>query len=133
MPDRWYANVNDLVGGWIVANVDESMANINMDFDPETGVRKAVVIAETSTEADALRIADLLNYSEDPTARGRALLFGLVGQWTELWHTSASFHAYVQVLALMLPKLIEQMALVCGAEQEAMAEAIAKAARGEDS
>lgn len=108
---EWYANVNDLVGGFIVANVDESLGNIEV----RPGVQ---VIAECNTEEDAMRIAGLLNYSEEPESHGQALLFGIVGPHVDLWHNSASFHAFLQMLLLMLPQIVNHLAKYATAEAE---------------
>lgn len=54
----WYAVINDLVGGWCVANVDLPLSAIR----PRTGER---VIGDFMTEDDARRVARLLNQEED--------------------------------------------------------------------
>jgi hypothetical protein len=61
----WYAQVNDLVGGWIVANKDLPLAEIDTRPEEYGGTMPdAYVIAECMCEPDARRIALLLNEEE---------------------------------------------------------------------
>lgn len=57
----WSAQVNDLIGGWIVTDraIPMSQHDFNKEgFDPS---KRGYVIAECMTETDARLIANLLN------------------------------------------------------------------------
>lgn len=58
----WSAQPNDLIGGWIVTNLPIPMSEIDTrswpKFDP---AKRAYVIAECFSHADAAVIADVLN------------------------------------------------------------------------
>lgn len=53
----WSAQVNDLVGGFIVTTYPYPAADHDFSYPPKSGY----IIAECITEADARRIAQLLN------------------------------------------------------------------------
>ncbi len=63
MKSRWTVQLNDLVGGWVVTDYPQSLAD-----HPRTpsggGLARGRVIADCVTEADAQRIAHLLNEDE---------------------------------------------------------------------
>lgn len=52
----WYANKNDLIGGWVVASKRAPLSQLDPELDQ--------VIAETGSYQDALAIADILNASK---------------------------------------------------------------------
>lgn len=58
----WYVNVNDLIGGWIVANVNLPLGDIDCRPPERGGTMPDVrIIADCNSREDALRIAYLLN------------------------------------------------------------------------
>ncbi len=65
MNEPWTAQVNDIIGGWIVTRYPRRLSE-HPYFSSRSPQRKNdVVIAECMTEADAQRIADALNKAED--------------------------------------------------------------------
>ncbi len=56
--ERWYAVVNDLVGGWAVATVDRPLSEI------DTKSRTVVVVADFVSEEAARYIATLHNLNK---------------------------------------------------------------------
>ncbi len=57
---EWSAQVNDLVGGWIVTDYPHPLSehDTRLEGDPR---RRGKVIADCVTHGDAVRIARLLN------------------------------------------------------------------------
>jgi len=56
MPETWYAQPNDLIGGWAVMNRDHSPGQLDRAADPD-----AREVCTFMSEADARRIAELHN------------------------------------------------------------------------
>lgn len=57
---KWYVNVNDMIGGWSVSNLDApaSEHDHRIDGDPN---KRSYVVADCMTEDDAKIIVHLLN------------------------------------------------------------------------
>ena len=56
----WYAVENDLIGGWLIANVDKPASQLNRDPDQDNGVSDTAV-ADYAWRADAEFICALRN------------------------------------------------------------------------
>lgn len=106
---RWSAQVNDLIGGWVVTDYPHPLS-----AHEEPGPGKVHVIAECTTEHDAKYVALLLNAHEAavmvPGEVDHMLRLALVGQRTEQYHMDAEFHAFVHLLAGILPRLVAEYA-----------------------
>lgn len=57
----WSAQVNDLVGGWVVTTYPHPLSEHDLRREGGDATRRGYCIADCMTLADALRIADLLN------------------------------------------------------------------------
>jgi hypothetical protein len=66
----WYAQVNDLVGGWIVTDLNKPLSEHDFrPFNHRNEENYGYVIAECMNQTDAERIADLLNIDEKPVCQ----------------------------------------------------------------
>jgi hypothetical protein len=53
----WYANVNDLIGGWYISDRDQPASQVNTMEDCPP-----YVLADFMDEADAKALVDVLNF-----------------------------------------------------------------------